>query len=952
MNAIFTNSILLLLFFLIELYDSSLITNFYFTKDKFQIDNINSVLKIKDNLYIHSSEGVLYRCNYINLLNMNCTSYITTNNEKIFSFNFNNQLIILNNDEISLSDVSSSSLKPNVTFTHPFNSIHKINSALFTNDNNLVLSLNYTQSNQTSFNTLKFPVYEDIHTMNAYKPWYVFSTLQVSNGMLVSSGPDPDGSIKVWDPNENYNLKIQQRESSYEKSLLELSNGMIASGNYGSGSVQIWDPNLNFTKVADSKWQYITNIDSLIEPSKGYIVSSHSGYLLKLWSYNKTGSISLNLEAETREKSSWLSKSKLIKLSEGTIAVGSMNGTINIYNTISYNNFSLVTALNGHHNQVNVLLNLFNNRMASADSDGFINIWGWDTNMNFTQIKKLEGSSVEISELLQLSNGWLVSSDINGNIKVFNCTENYFENLYTIQAHSNIITSLTELSDGRLISQDKLYNKVWDPRENFALVGTISNEFGGPLKIIQLSNGNIITPGENGTLKVFDFNNINSFESNHTLDNMIEINKEYLISYKNNTLCKYNKVNHFELNSCIQVNSEITYVSKINETSFVSSQKNGIMVIYDLQDFKPILSKNITEFILLESYVSDYQVYIQKIIKFETGELILFLNSNTVLILNEFSLNLIHSLEDHSDSFNSTFIDIFTNPEEFNKFYGIYSNGIMKSFGYNSKLFLNNLIFSDTIQLSSALHPIDQNNQNKIKIDHIPKCLMIYDDNNKILDGYIIHQNHKLKYELNGVCDKDDNLLFSTNYPYLISIYPRDPPSYPLKEISANTTGVELFKDFKLNEDIRKIIFQPIKFGKIVYINNSTTFQVEYFKEYDKNLEFRIIFDFYLEESIGIYVPFILKDLYDITSEVINLKINIIRTVPWYKKWYSIVLMLFAVLAGIYKFIKWIKSGKLSKIWKQFKSGINKCCECYKYKFLCCFKKEEKLLDPENEKII
>jgi hypothetical protein len=497
------------------------------------------------------------------------------------------------------------------------------------------------------------------------------------------------------------------------------------------------------------------------------------------------------------------------------------------------------------------------------------------------------------------------------------------------------------------MSQDQSNIKVWNPKKKFTLVSTINSKSGGDLKISQLSNGDIITSGQNGTLKVLNIHSLNSIETNHTLHNMIQISNEYIISYNNNTLCKYYYLKeHLDFNSCIQLESDITSVSNINATSIMSSHINGNIIFYDLKNFQPILYKNITDLVHLRN---DELIYIKKIIKFETGELILILNSNSVLILNEFNLDVIYFLEDNSD--NSTFIDVFTEENDFNKFYAIYSNGIIKSYEYNSKLYLNNLIFSDTIELKRALHPIDILKENKIKIDHIPNCLILY-DNNKIQDGYIIPQNLKFNYELNGICDKNDNLVLSTNYPYVISIYPRDPPTYSLKEINANTSGVELFKASQLSEGIRKILFQPVKFGKIVYKYNTTSLEVEYFKEYDADLEFSVIFDFNLEESIGIYIPFILKDLYDITSEVINLKINIIRTVPWYKKWYSIAIMVFGILAGIYKFIDWIKNDNYIKSWNALKKGIQNCCKCFKYKILCCcFKSEENLLEPGDEKI-
>jgi len=113
--------------------------------------------------------------------------------------------------------------------------------------------------------------------------------------------------------------------------------------------------------------------------------------------------------------------------------------------------------LRGHVERVNSLTLLSDGRLVSSSNDRSIAVWNIHEKLcDFT----LEGHNGAVTAVFKLKDGRLVSCSDDKTVKIWQVSANTEEKsdtsqtrcLYTLKGHTDIVTSIAELPDGRVVS--------------------------------------------------------------------------------------------------------------------------------------------------------------------------------------------------------------------------------------------------------------------------------------------------------------------------------------------------------------------------------------------------------------------------------------------------------------------------------------------------------------------
>jgi hypothetical protein len=326
------------------------------------------------------------------------------------------------------------------------------------------------------------------------------------------------------------------------------------------------------------------------------------------------------------------------------------------------------------------------------------------------------------------------------------------------------------------------------------------------------------------------------------------------------------------------------------------------------------------------------------------------LNTNELVILNQYNLDILFK-DTHSS--NSNIVSI-TGVGQGN-FVSVSSNGLEYLYSYSPYLFLNKKTSKGSINFCDVLYPSDIEDISSVKILNIPKCLNLYDEGTKINNYFTIECSDHLTYELSLPCDTADTLkITTTTNSYDIIVSPKEPPTYLLDKIEVNTGMIEIFDRLPLNANIKTIKFNKLNLGLIQYKVNDDYFKVEFDKEYDANLNFVYIINYDIKNYADAIIPFIIKDVYGISSDLISLKVIVNVDIPWYLQWYAIIpicLIIFVVFYKItdfiYNFCKRCDEEQTNYNENSFTSKSRSCCRWLKSQLCCCCctdKKENQLI--------
>jgi WD40 repeat protein len=868
--------ILIILSLLSQCHKGSFINYQYVGKDQKSINSITSAFEINNNT--------------IGIISDNKHIYTCNNSENRrcdLLQSSDNNLFVVDNYEIftsisnkNLTYYDKSNMKQSDSYLLDFG---EITAAAYLKPNTLITA-SYKE-NTMNLNTLK-KTWVGNNTINITgHSLDVSSLLQLSNGMLVSGSEDH--TIRIWDPNNNYSLVATLNDTRHVTSLLQLSNGMLVSGSVDS-PIKIWDAN-KYTLV--TTLNETNTVFSLLQLSNGMLVSGGFDTAIRIWDPNNNYSLVTTLRGHT--STIW----SLLQLSNGMLVSGSMDGTIYIWNP--NDNYTLVTSLRDDRSYPESLLQLSNGMLVSGTHDGTIKIW--DTNNNYSLITTLSGHEQAVISLIQLSNGMLVSGSRDNTIKIWDPKINYFL-LNTLTGHESYVSSLLQLSNGMLVSggHDTII-KIWN----------LSKE-------IYMNSTKVVNPQKINKLMTFDGKTILSFCS------------ESICKYK------YNQDNStIEIQNCRNFTDNLTTLLKLDEQKFMSFHSNGTIFYWDVDKLDTNRNEEVSDLITIRD--TKQPLYITQIMKTDSEELMAILNTNNFVVLNKFNLDVLFK-DDHSTSSNIVSI-IGVSKDQISL---VSSDGLVYSYMYKPNLFLSKKKLStDFFNFFYALRPIEREMGYAVKIENIPKCLKLMKEGREIKNNERVNCGDDINYELSLPCEKTDFLKISTtDNSYEVTINAQDPPTYSSNEIDVikGISEIEIFKTLPLNDNIKSIIFKELNSGYIQYKRNDKYLDVLIDMEYDANLNFVYIMN--LETTANVTIPFILKDIYGISSDLITLKVTVNEVTHWYKGWFVITIFTIGIISAVL-FCLYICCHKYNQenteyFVSKFKVKLRCCYAWLKNKLCCC----------------
>lgn len=421
----------------------------------------------------------------------------------------------------------------------------------------------------------------------------------------------------------------------------------------------------------------------------------------------------------------------------------------------------------------------------------------------------------------------------------------------------------------------------------------------------------------------------------------------FFLTLSEDKICQNKMIeDNIEILNCTKINCNITDILAINQTHFLTSFANGTISYWENENFYPTLSKQLSEILQKCDYCnkhSDNVHYVNKLTKLNNYEIAAFLDEKINLIVDE-NLEL--------KFFNNNLIE--ESPIEIirsnaNELIYAYPSGNLKLYG--SKLFLNKVNFDDYINFKYYLTQEDNKIEIVIKFQSIPSCLIVLNGDNKLEENSIVNKDDRLRYNLipQSSCETNTQLKFSTilngvelnNYIFYIELI--EPPVYKTTDIQITSSATNIFQLSALCKEIKFVIFKGVNLGKIMYCSDCKALnEIEENKEYDSNYKFFFIVDFEnkIKNNPVILMPIVLKDKFGISSEVINIKLIYNLIIPWYKRWYTIVAFIFAIIIGLNKAIKWIDNKGYLKFWEKLKKFVNCISNCFKKCFCCCCRKK------------
>lgn len=227
--------------------------------------------------------------------------------------------------------------------------------------------------------------------------------LSLNNGYFASGSCDT--TIRIWNPNTGECIKTLQGHSVPVNCLVLLPDGRLISGS-DDNTIRIWDPNTGeCIKTLQGHYGHVACIALLPD---GRLISGSNDQTIRIWDI-KTG---------------------------------------NCTKTTNIDKFSFVTCL----------ALLPNNRIIALSNDNTIRTWNIETNEC-----KLIFKSITCFTTLQ--NGNIVMSSNDDNI-IRILDSNTWKSIRTFEGHSDAVTCLAVLPDGRIISaSDDMTIRIWDIKD-------------------------------------------------------------------------------------------------------------------------------------------------------------------------------------------------------------------------------------------------------------------------------------------------------------------------------------------------------------------------------------------------------------------------------------------------------------------------------------------------------
>jgi WD40 repeat protein len=342
--------------------------------------------------------------------------------------------------------------------------------------------------------------------------------------------------IKIWDPNNNYNLtKIKVDMKDRISSMLILPNGnyavasmdnniyilndsfitiqILKSHTNGVTSILLTKQNKLISGSQDCKfgiWDQLDDYRLVIDKLSGHCFSINKLILLpdELLASCSNESIRIKNPKDSfwdinHYKNLGTNVNDIIYIPTGFIAAAlSKIVLINLKKRETNN-------LGGLFSTVCSLVLLDNFLFASGSEDGSINIWDYKEE-SVRLIKSFSSHSATVKQMILLSNGNFASASFDKSIKIFDPNDDY-STVATLLGHENEVNCLCLLSNGCLISGSGDGTiRFWDPQEKYKCTHVIETKNGNVFSLYLLRNGKLASGGNNCIL-IWDV------EENYTL---------------------------------------------------------------------------------------------------------------------------------------------------------------------------------------------------------------------------------------------------------------------------------------------------------------------------------------------------------------------------------------------------------------------------------------------------
>jgi WD40 repeat protein len=254
--------------------------------------------------------------------------------------------------------------------------------------------------------------------------------------------------------NKNYkNIKcidsIKTQEISH---LAVLDYETFASAAHKSGKIIIWARNSENKYKISNKISCL-GVKCILSINDNLFISGSSNSIIRVWKKDT------NSDNEQYKCMSTVSVSSgeincLLRVSDGSIAVATGDGSIVILSEDEKNSYFVVSHLIGHFKSVICLVESNDGSIVSGSNDNTIRIWRLQTNYDYISTQTLKGLEGSVWALLALPDGKIISgSHISACIKIWEINLNGVYNcVFTLNIHNFAVSSLLLLPDGRVAS--------------------------------------------------------------------------------------------------------------------------------------------------------------------------------------------------------------------------------------------------------------------------------------------------------------------------------------------------------------------------------------------------------------------------------------------------------------------------------------------------------------------
>ena len=277
----------------------------------------------------------------------------------------------------------------------------------------------------------------------------------------------------------------------------------------------------------------------------------------------------------------------LLKLKNGKLCTCSQDREIKIFNP---ENFICEKTIYGHLNSINAICELDNEILVSCSDDNKINIWDLKNKEN-NLIYSILAHNSYINKVITLKNGNFASCSDDKLIKIWN-HKFPFENLFIINEHYNIVTSIIELEDERLVSTSDHKENIlrfysFDNKKNkYIIDGIINNIHCHCINSLIIYKRNKIAIGSYKLIYIIDCDlyQIESIIQGHNTlitslvvmpdGNLISVEEELVMkkyNYLFQTTCKIKYVHEQIIFSMISLSNNI----------LITASKDGVIKVWN-----------------------------------------------------------------------------------------------------------------------------------------------------------------------------------------------------------------------------------------------------------------------------------------------------------------------------------------------------------------------------------